>query len=240
MSTVFTSQTGRIGWSVGFCSSVCIGEGGKLGYFRIITVIMVLMGSLLTGSIGLFAQTSEVESGGMELTDPPMASVRSQEQAIPLGPGSTTDLLPGQGGVSFFTILRMLLVLALAAGAIYGIVFFLKRISRPQEQKDPHLQVLAGVHLGSNRFAHVVSLGSQAWLLGAAEGGVSLIAEITDKETIDAMLLDASRKHAETGGGKLLNFSQLLRRLGAAAGPDPQAGLKAENVRKRRERLRGL
>jgi flagellar protein FliO/FliZ len=201
---------------------------------------MVLMGSLLPGSIGLCAQTSEVEAGGLEFTDPPIASVRSEEQAIPLGPESTSDLLPGQGPVSFFTILRMILVLALAAGAIYGIVFFLKRISRPQEQKDPHLQVVAGVHLGSNRFAHVVSLGSQAWLLGSAEGGVSLIAEITDRETIDAMLLDASRKHAETGRGKLLDFSQVLRRLSGEVGPDPQAGLKAENVRKRREHLRGL
>ncbi|MDR1956121.1 MAG: flagellar biosynthetic protein FliO [Treponema sp.] len=163
-----------------------------------------------------------------------------QEEAILLGDETAVALAPQQqGAISFLTILRMILVLALAAGAIYGILFFLKRISRTPEQKDPHLKVLAGVHLGSNRFVHVVSLGSQAWLLGACEGGVSLIAELTDTETIDAMLLDESRKSAQ---GKVsgFDFSQVLRRLGGGAGPDPHTELKAENVRKRRERLRGL
>ncbi|MDR2798104.1 MAG: flagellar biosynthetic protein FliO [Treponema sp.] len=202
-------------------------------------VIMVLIGSLWTGSTELSAQASDTPSGMAEFTDPQGSLVRSGEQAIPLGAGPAADIPSGQGGGYFFMILRMILVLALAAGAIYGVVFFLKRISRPPDQKDPYLKVLAGVHLGSNRFVHVVSLGSQAWLVGASEGGVSLIAEITDRETIDAMLLDASRKHAEPGEGKLLDFSQLLRRWGEA-GPDPQTQLKAENVRKRRERLRGL
>ncbi|MDR2393431.1 MAG: flagellar biosynthetic protein FliO [Treponema sp.] len=200
---------------------------------------MVLINSLWTGSVELSAQTQDTLSGTGERTDPQGGLVRAEEQVMPLGP-STVDIPSNQGAVSFFTILRMILVLALAAGAIYGVVFFLKRISHPPDQKDPHLKVLAGVHLGSNRFVHVVSLGAQAWLLGAGEGGVSLIAEITDRETIDTMLMDASRRHAETGAGKLLDFSQLLRRLGGEAGPDPQARLKAENVRKRRERLRGL
>ncbi|MDR1985843.1 MAG: flagellar biosynthetic protein FliO [Treponema sp.] len=203
-------------------------------------VIMVLTGSFWTGSTELPAQTSDTLSGTVELTDLQGSSIPSGEQAIPLGTGPAVAIPPSQGAGSFFAILRMVLVLALAAGAIYGVVVFLKRISRPPDQKDPYLKVLAGAHLGSNRFLHAVSLGSQAWLVGAGEGGVSLIAEITDRETIDAMLLNASRKHAEPGEGKLLDFSQLLRRLGGEAGPDPQTKLKAENVRKRRERLRGL
>jgi flagellar protein FliO/FliZ len=135
----------------------------------------------------------------------------------------------------------MVLVLALAAAAIYGIVFFLKRISRPPQQKDPHLKVLAGAHLGSNRFVHVVSLGSRAWLVGASEGGVSLISEIRDSETIDAMLLDESRKSAEVRVGKLADFFHIVSRyLGGRESPNVQRELNAENVRKRRERLRGL
>ncbi|MDR2633474.1 MAG: flagellar biosynthetic protein FliO [Treponema sp.] len=201
---------------------------------------MVLIGGFWTGSTEVSAQTSDTSSGTVEFIDPQGRAARSEEQAISLGAVSPADIPPNQGAVSFFVILRMILVLALAAGAIYGVVFFLKRISRPPDQKDPYLKILAGVHLGSNRFVYVVSLGSQAWLLGAGEGGVSLIAEITNRETIDAMLLDASRKHAETGAGKLLDFSQLLRHLGGEAGPDPQAQLKAENVRKRREHLKGL
>jgi flagellar protein FliO/FliZ len=93
---------------------------------------------------------------------------------------------------------------------------------------------VASAHLGSNRFVHVVSVGpKQAWLVGAGDGGVSLIAEITDKETVDAMLLEDSQKTTETG--KFPDFRSLLRRFGGdTPGPSP------ENIRKRRERLRGL
>jgi flagellar protein FliO/FliZ len=131
----------------------------------------------------------------------------------------------------------MIAVLGLCAGAIYGAVFFLKRIARPPETQDPYLKVLAAAHLGSNRFVHVVSVGSQAWLVGASEGGVSLIAEIADPETVDAMLLASSRKTAVSA--KSPDFSRLLSRFtGKDAAPQPD--LNAENVRKRRERLRGL
>jgi flagellar protein FliO/FliZ len=142
---------------------------------------------------------------------------------------------------AFPTILRMVLVLVLVAVVIYIAVFllkgFFKRVSRPQEAVNPYLKILAGLHLGSNRFVYVVSVGpKQAWLVGAGDGGVSLIAEIEDKETVDAMLLDDSRKINETG--KFPDFRSLLRRFGGGGGDD--TGPSPENIRKRRERLRGL
>ncbi|MDR3342486.1 MAG: flagellar biosynthetic protein FliO [Treponema sp.] len=190
---------------------------------------------MLSG-IGLSAQTQESQVHGVgQAVEAPG---RLGERALVLGEG-VDEPVPVQGRVSFFLILRMILVLALVAVAIYGIVFFLKRVSRPLEQKNPHLKVLARVHVGAGVLAAVVSVGSKAWLVGAGEGGVSLIAEVTDQETIDAMLVDESRKSAETGTTKLLDFSQVLRRLGGG-GVSATQGIKAENVRKRRERLRGL
>jgi flagellar protein FliO/FliZ len=133
----------------------------------------------------------------------------------------------------------MVLVLALAAAAIYGVVFFLKRAARPREQNNPHLKVLTSAHLGSSRFVHVISVGSHAWLVGTGEGGVSLIAEINDKEAIDAMLLDESRRSVESAPGRFPDFRALLRRLGARETSDGQP-FSPENLRRRRERLKGL
>jgi hypothetical protein len=83
-------------------------------------------------------------------------------------------------------------------------------------------------------------VGSKAWLVGAGEGGVSPIAEISDQEAVDAMLLeDASRKSAESIRGPLPDFGALLRRLAGGSLPD-KPGASPENVRKRRERLKGL
>jgi flagellar protein FliO/FliZ len=175
----------------------------------------------------------------------PATDPRSAEQSLALGEDAPG--VPGSpGSASVFIIIRMILVLILAAAAIYGIVYFLKKAARPAEQKDPHLRVLASAHLGQNRFAHVVSVGTKAWLVGASDGGVSLIAELEEQEAVDAMLLDESRRNAEAPSGRFPDFKAMLRRLGAG-GMDGGAGnnrgpgsISPDTIRKRRERFKGL
>ncbi|MDR0386778.1 MAG: flagellar biosynthetic protein FliO [Treponema sp.] len=163
------------------------------------------------------------------------------ESALILG-----EAVPGAGSspvTSGFVVFRMVLVLALVAAAVYGAVFFIRRASRPRDTRNPHLKILTSAHLGSNRFVHVVNLGSQAWLVGSGEGGVSLIAEVADKEALDTMLLEDSRKQAESPGGRFPDFRSLLRRFGGGTGPGvspDKPGYSADNIRKNRERLRGL
>lgn len=123
---------------------------------------------------------------------------------------------------------------------MYGAVYFLKRIARPNVAQDPHLKVLASAHLGSNRYVHVVSLGRKAWLIGAAEGSVELIAPVDDGETIDSLLLDDSRKRAESSPAFSLDFKELMRKLGVGAGSGAVPGPSADSIRKKRERLRGM
>jgi flagellar protein FliO/FliZ len=137
---------------------------------------------------------------------------------------------------TIFVVLRMILILALAAAAIYGVVFFFKRLSRPSEQKNLYLKVLASAPLSPGSSVSVVSLGNRAWLVGAGANGVSLISEITDQEMVDAMLLDDSRRPG--AGPKLLDFSAILRRLGGGGRTDKR--FSAEDLRKRRERLNKL
>jgi flagellar protein FliO/FliZ len=141
---------------------------------------------------------------------------------------------------TIFVVLRMVLVLALAAAAIYGVVFFFKRLSRPAAPKNPYLKVLATAPLSPNAHVAVVALGNKAWLVGAGtgagSGGVSLISEITDQEMVDAMLLDDSR--IDGGRPKFLDFSAILRRLGGGSVPDKR--FSADDLRKRRERLKNL
>ena len=163
-------------------------------------------------------------------TDPILAA----EQAIVFdeGPGAVTPIGPTTGAV-----VRMVLTLALVAAAIYGVIFFMKRATRRVEVADPFLKVLASAHLGSNRHAHVVAVGSKAWLLGASEGGVNLISEIDDKDVLNAMFLDESQRDVEAPSGRALDFKTILRRLGTPLGSDP-AG--AQSIRKHRERLKGM
>ncbi|MDR1278863.1 MAG: flagellar biosynthetic protein FliO [Treponema sp.] len=161
------------------------------------------------------------------------------ESAIILGePVSGTDPVPAASG---FAVFRMVLVLALVAAAVYGVVFFIRRASRPRERLDPRLKILTQAHLGANRFVCVVNVGNQAWLVGAGEGGVSLISEITDKEALDAMILEYSQNSSNPHGGKFPDFRAFLSRFGGGAGlPPEKPGFSTDNVRKNRERLKGL
>jgi flagellar protein FliO/FliZ len=163
---------------------------------------------------------------------------RAAERNIIFG---SEPAIPAQNtGASIWVVIRMILVLALAAAAIYGIVFFIKRSSKQPAANDPFLKILASSHLGFNRYVHIASVGSRAWLLGASEGGVNLISEIEDKEIIDSMLLEDSKKTAETPG-RFPDFMSILRRLGNQSQSQSQTGSSSlDEIRKRRERLKGL
>ena len=146
-----------------------------------------------------------------------------------------------RSGSSVWAVVRTIIALAVVAVAIYGVVFLLKKLARPPEAKSVHLKVLASQHLGSNRFVHVVAVGSKAWLVGASDGGVGLIAEIDDREAVDAMQLDDSRAAGASSASWTLDFNSFMRKLGVRNRQAvPGGSSSAEGIRKGRERLRGL
>ena len=194
----------------------------------------------------LETENSQTSASEPRTLDPIEDPIRVAEQSLTLGSGDTGAAMTGSG-VSVFGVFRILLTLAVVAAAIYGLVYFLKfrRAARAGTAQDPFLKVLASAPLVTNRSVHVVSVGPQAWLVGSAENGVHLISEISDKDTINAMLLEDSKRIAsgETGGAAggggvpLLDFKAILGKLGISpknesSGPD--------EIRKRSERLKGL
>jgi len=180
----------------------------------------------------VFAQSEAGDQTPAQTTGP----IRTAEQSIPYPTDTNAAQTSANSASSIWVVVRMLLVLVLAAAAIYGVVFFIKKAARPSIARDPYLKILASAPLGTNRSAYVISLGSKAWLVGAAENGVNLISEIDEKEILDAMLLDDSKKSSGPGGGRVLDFKTILSRFGWQL----KAGMPgADNIRKRRERLKG-
>jgi len=163
---------------------------------------------------------------------------RAGERDISLDGNGGENVSVGEtiAGPSIWTFVRMVLVLALAAAAVYGVVFFLRRSTKKINSDDPFLKVLANAHLGSNRYAHIVSVGDKAWLLGSSDGGVNLIGEIEDKDVINAMLLEDSTK-VERNQSRLPDFFGMIRRFSAQA---ERSAPSADDIRRRRERLKGL
>jgi flagellar protein FliO/FliZ len=144
------------------------------------------------------------------------------------------------GPVSGFAVFRTVLLLVLAAAAIYGVVHVVKKLSQPRDTPNSSLRVLAAVRLGPGRFIHLVALGSRAWLVGSGEGGISHIADVTEQEALDTLFLEESRRNGASG--RTGDFQSLLRRLGiikSAGTADIQEDL-GEKIRRRRDRLRDL
>ncbi|MCL2244220.1 MAG: flagellar biosynthetic protein FliO [Treponema sp.] len=162
--------------------------------------------------------------------------LRVAEQAFTISE-SAADTGPA-AGPSVWSVVRMVLTLALVAVAIYGVVILIRRSGKKTTASDPFLKILANTHLGSNRYAHIVSVGSKAWLLGSSDGGVNLIGEIEDKDIINAMLLEESKKSSSSqASARFPDFLSILRKLGAQAETRTPT---ADDIRKRRERLKRL
>ena len=208
--------------------------GEKLHRFYTIFFAALFIGAgLFSGSLGIL---SAQERNGPGFVDPAAAVPAAEpnpESLITFDTANEGEEIAAPETLNGFAMLRMALVLALTAAAIYGAVFFFKRLSKPRTPENPYLKVLARAPVGSGGAVAVVSLGTRAWLVGAGDGGVSLIAELEDQETVDAMLLDNSR-NSGAGASGILNFSALLRRLGAGKEDKP---LGAGDLRRRRERL---
>jgi flagellar protein FliO/FliZ len=202
-------------------------------------ILVVLFRLVLAAGFCLFPRPFLGAQEAVQEAPPPV----SPEESLFLEEESPALPLVAQGAVSFFTILRTIAVLLLAAGAIYGLVYFLKKIAPPRELGDPNLRVLATAHLGQNRFVHAVILGTRVWLVGSGEGGFTHIADVQEQEAIDALLLEESRRNA-AGPGRFPDFRTLLRRFSPSSGEPPDSGFSgpsaADNIRKRQNRLKGL
>ncbi|WP_442726050.1 FliO/MopB family protein [Treponema sp.] len=124
--------------------------------------------------------------------------------------------LPDDGGTGASTLwlfIRMILVLALVIAGIYALVFFLKKGLYPKTPDNPFLKKAVSLSLGPGKSIHAVTMPGAAWLVGVSEAGVNLIAEITDKELIDALILEAEKTPAE----KPKDFAQIFAAFSGTA-----------------------
>lgn len=155
------------------------------------------------------------------------------------------------GGAAFglSDLLRMVLVLVLVIGAVYGVLALLRKKGRPPEYESSAIRLLASQTLPGNKAVHAVQVGNTVYLLGAAEGGMTVISTVTDQETVDTLVLEHSRQQSASSGG----FSALLNRWltgssGAAEGGASTPGAEAFSagqeaggvLQVQRQRLRGL
>jgi flagellar biogenesis protein FliO len=130
----------------------------------------------------------------------------------------------------------MLLILAGVVLFIYLLFWLLRRGNRARIPENDLIRVLGSRGLSGNRALHLVEVGTSVYLVGSAEGGVRLIAEITDKESIDSLRL----KSAEEGPGGKRGFGQILSEIFRPSKSTFSVGDALGFLRGQRDRLKKL
>jgi flagellar protein FliO/FliZ len=160
----------------------------------------------------------------------------SEEQSllIPEGEAARGDAPAESPLVSSWDFVRMLIILAAVVGVIYLIFHFLKRGLRRQLPDTEIIKLLGTRNLAGNRSLHVVELGKSVFLLGAAEGGITLISEVKDQETLDTLRLERSRTLVPAQG--FGQFFQSILKSGRSAGVGVQRST-VDFMKQQRQRL---
>jgi flagellar protein FliO/FliZ len=130
----------------------------------------------------------------------------------------------------------MLIILAAIIGLIYLLFWLLRRGAGRKVQENDLIRVLGSRSLASNRALHLVEVGSSIYLVGSSEGGVELVAEITEKESLDSVRLAA----AEQAPATRRNFQQVLSEIFRPAKKSYSVGEGVGFLRGQRDRLKKL
>jgi flagellar biosynthetic protein FliO len=143
---------------------------------------------------------------------------------------------PAVTGVSTWDFVRMLIILALVVGVIYLLFWILRRSSGKKIQENDLIRVLGSRSLAGNRALHLIEVGGSVYLVGASDGGVQLISEITEKESLDSVRLKAAEQPASAGR----SFPQILSEIFRPARKPFSAGEGIGFLRGQRDRLKKL
>ncbi len=151
--------------------------------------------------------------------------------------GGETEQVQGGPLVSSWDFLRMVLILAAVVGAIYLIFWMLKRGFRRQLPQNDLIQLLGTRNLSGNRALHLIEMGKQVFLVGSAEGSISLISEIRDRETLDSIALERSQMQNRTHQGFAQFFQSILK---SGKQKESSVGATIDFMKQQRQRLEKL
>ena len=122
----------------------------------------------------------------------------SWEEESPAATSSTSTL---------WLFVRMFLMLTIVLGIIWLVFRLLKSGMMPGQETDTFLRKVASLPLSPGKAVHVVTLVDKAYVIGVAENSVNLIAEVGDKELVEALNLHAERQGSVP---RPKNFSEVL------------------------------
>ncbi|MBN2532484.1 MAG: flagellar biosynthetic protein FliO [Spirochaetales bacterium] len=103
----------------------------------------------------------------------------------------------------------MLIILGCVVLVIYLFFFFLKKSMKRKMPDNNLIKVIASTRLQGNDILYLIQVGLHYFLVGSGGNGLSQVAQITDKETIDTIMLNTTGEMETVKQG----FSDILLKI---------------------------
>lgn len=120
------------------------------------------------------------------------------EESILLTDEVTADSQPAssyKGPSTIGMFIRMIIVLIIVVGLIYGVLWFIKKKTNVIKTDDEYLRRAAYINIAPDKSVEVITLIDKAYLIGVTEDNITMLGEIHDDELIKAMNLSADKKN---------------------------------------------
>ena len=120
------------------------------------------------------------------------------EESIVLTDEVTADSQPAssyKGPSTIGMFIRMIIVLIIVVGLIYGVLWFIKKKTNVIKTDDEYLRRAAYINIAPGKSVEVITLIDKAYLIGVTEDNITMLGEIHDDELIKAMNLSADKKN---------------------------------------------
>ena len=120
------------------------------------------------------------------------------EESIVLTDEVTADPQPAssyKGPSTIGMFIRMIIVLIIVVGLIYGVLWFIKKKTNVIKTDDEYLRRAAYINIAPGKSIEVITLIDKAYLIGVTEDNITMLGEIHDDELIKAMNLSADKKN---------------------------------------------
>ena len=153
---------------------------------KLIAAVILFMAAVFA----LYSQTPTAEN---------TATASITEESIILSDDSTTvgtsntSAYKGPSTVGMFV--RMIVVLIIVIGLIYGVLWFIKKKTNVVKTADEYLRRAAYINIAPGKTVEVITLIDKAYLIGVTEDNITMLGEIHDEELIKAMNISADKKN---------------------------------------------
>ena len=144
-------------------------------------LILVTLVLFVSAFFCVYGQDAAAAAGEPDFTD---------ETTILLD--TPADAEPQAAGGSFFSIwdiVKVILILVAVILVIYAVFYGLKKVGGGKYQDDGLIRLLGSRSLSQNGAVHLIEVGSKYYLIGSADGSVTHLADVDDKESVDGIML---------------------------------------------------